>query len=117
MSDALLQLIIFAFMVTWFGVGVVLYFRSRVKLNAYLRRFEHEIDFFAGDPIFFPGSLRAYRDGRRVLHEQQPDPEAEQLRLDMWRRFRYYLIWVFGFPAIFVGVAVILILLLWHPPQ
>lgn len=103
-------------MVTWGGVGVVLFLRTKVKQNAYLRRFEHQIDFFAGDPIFQPGSLRAFRDVGRVMHEKQPDAEAEQLRLEMWRRFRYFMIWLFGFPAIFVGVSVLLILLLWHPP-
>jgi len=117
MSDAQLNLIFFAVMVTWVGVGIVLFFRTKVKQNVFLRWFEHRIDFSLGDPIFQPGSFHAFLDVHRVMHEKQSDVEAEQVRLAMWRRFRYYLIWIFGFPAIFVCVSVVLILLLWHPPH
>lgn len=89
---------------------LVLYsFRFRAKRNAYFRRFEHEIDFFAGDPIFYPGSRRAYHEVVRRMREPQPDAELEQLRRDMMRSFRDYLIWVFGFPVVAVAVAAFLI--------
>jgi hypothetical protein len=108
-SPVVKQIVSFAFVLTWVGIGATLFFRSRVKQNAYLRHFEDKIDFFAGDPIFQPGSFRAYRDISRAMREQQSDADLEQLRRDTWRRFRYYLIWVFGFPLIVVGVAAFLI--------
>jgi hypothetical protein len=97
-------------MLIWGGGMLVLYtFRFRAKRNAYFRRFEHEIDFFAGDPIFYLGSRRAYREVVRKMREPQPDAEMERLRRDMMRSFRDYLIWVFGFPVAAVTVMVFLI--------
>lgn len=108
--DVLKQIFPFAFVITWVGIGAVLFFRARGRQNAYLRRFEGEINFFAGDPIFFPGSVRAYRDTVRAMRERQPDADLERLRREMWRHFRYYIVWIFGFPIIVVGAVVLLIL-------
>ncbi|HEU5440427.1 MAG TPA: hypothetical protein VFU88_14135 [Ktedonobacterales bacterium] len=102
--SAVQQVLFAAFAFTWLGVGAVLFLRTRVVQNAYLRRFEHEIDFHIGDPIFIPGSLRAYRAIGRVMREPQPDPELERHRREIYRRFRYYLIWIFGFPPIVFAV-------------
>lgn len=104
------QVIFVAFLITWLGGEAVLYFRFRVSRNAYLRRFEREIDFFAGDPIFYPGSVRAYREVVRIMRERQTNAELEQLRLQMWRHYRYCMTWIFGFPFIVVGAVALLIL-------
>jgi hypothetical protein len=89
---------------------LVLYtFRFRAKRNAYFRRFEHEIDFFAGDPIFYPGSRGAYQEVVRRMREPQPDAESERLRRDMMRSYRDCLIWTFGFPVVAVAVLLIAI--------
>jgi hypothetical protein len=98
-----------AFVVTWVGVGIVLFIRTRVKQNAFLRRLGHQIDFSTGDPIFFPRSYGDYREIKQAMHRQQPNPETESLRRDMWRRFHYFRIWVFGFPVLVVGVAALFI--------
>lgn len=89
---------------------VILYtFRFRAKRNAYFRRFVHEIDFFACDPIFYPGSRRAYHEVVRRMREPQPDAKLEQLRREMMRSYRDCLIWTFGFPVVAVAVMVFLI--------
>jgi hypothetical protein len=102
------QIFPFAFAIAWLGGTFALYFRARVKQNAYLRRFEHEIPFFAGDPLFIPASFRAYRATIRVMWEPQSDPALERLRREMWRRLLYAFIWGFGFPLMtFCSIALL----------
>ncbi len=81
-----------------------------VARAAYLRRRgTGEIALTSGDPFFQPVSFRAYRDLSRVLTERQADTDLERLRREMWRRLRLFLMWNFGFPLIFVGVAALLV--------
>jgi hypothetical protein len=117
-SDAWLNWIFFAFAATWFGGTIILFVRTKVKGNAYLRRFPPvdryvTLDLYMSANPFDPVRRRI----GQVMRQRQDNPELEQLRREMWRRFWYCSIWMFGFPAIFAGVSVILILLLWHPPQ
>ncbi len=109
-NDILPQVFPQVCVITWIGVGILLFFRARIKQNKYPRRFEHEIDFFAGDPLFYPGSFHAYRDTARVMRQRQPDAESEHPRHQMWQRFRSFMIWVFGLPIITVGAVALSIL-------
>jgi hypothetical protein len=116
LADVLQNLAFFAFMVAWFGGLIALYVRTSVKQNAYLRHFRSA----EGYPLDAYTYVRYSPEGRqmrRLMREPQDDPELEKLRREVWRRARYCLIWMFGCPALFVGVSVTLILLLWHPPQ
>jgi hypothetical protein len=43
------------------------------------------------------------------MREPQADAEVEQLRREIWRRYRQFQLWVFGFPALCIGVVALLI--------
>jgi hypothetical protein len=104
------HLVFFALVMTWLGGEGILYaFHVQAKRTAYLQRFAHQIDFVAGAPLFFPGSIQAYRDVGRVMREPQADAEAERLRREMWRRYRQFQLWVFGVPVTCIGVAALVI--------
>jgi hypothetical protein len=45
------QTVSLAFVLTWVGIVATLFFRSRVKQNAYLRHFEDKIDFTEAKPV------------------------------------------------------------------
>ena len=61
--------------------------------------------FFGGNP--FGAEARAiYRAGRN----RQPDPDLERMRREMGRTYRHFLYWVFGFPAMTIGVVALLML-------
>jgi hypothetical protein len=55
--------------------------------------------------------LSALEDISRVMRQPNPDPETEQVRQEMWRRYRQMLAWIFGFPVANAGLyaAVIII--------
>lgn len=95
--------------ITWIVVGIVLYLRTLVKQLAYLGRF----------PPVNGVPLNALRGGNpfgararaqwRVMTQRQSDPELERLRREVQRRFRYFILWNFGFPILVIGVAALLI--------
>ena len=103
------QVIFFAFGVVWLGVGVLIFMRCRLLQNAYIRRFKHEMDWAMGDPIFVVGSLRSHRRVQSLMRDPQPDPEVEAIRREIYRRFRLYLFWIFGFPVVCIAAAAFLI--------
>jgi hypothetical protein len=94
---------------TWFVVGIVLGLRMMVKQLAYLGRFPR----VNGVP------LNALRGGNpfgararmqwRVATQQQSDPELERLRRAVWRRYRAFMLWKFGFPILAIGLAALVI--------
>lgn len=110
--DPLWQNIIFAaFAMTEVGGGVVLFVRTYLTQRAYLRHFAGEYPFLAGEPLFdTPRTFRAYRLVSRLMHEQQFDPALEQLRRELWRRNRLFIVWIPAFPIAFFGVVALLIL-------
>ena len=105
------NLFAFLFVLTWTGGVIVLGIRANAKGNAYLDR-HLQLD---GAPFY----LHKYADrlvlkgwgGRvwRVYRQPQADPELERLRQEAWRRGRYVMLWIFGFPAIVFGVMALLI--------
>lgn len=100
----------FSLAIAWIVVVIVLYVRTYLKQRAYLRHFAHEYPYLAGEPLFdVPRTFRAYREVARLGRERQSDPELERLRREMWRRNRSYIIWLFGFPVLVIGVAALLI--------
>jgi hypothetical protein len=103
------QAAFWTFGVVWLGVGGFLFMRSRLLQNAYLRGFKHELDFALGDPFFVAGSVRTSRRIYSLMHDLQPNAELERTRREIWRRLRYYLTWIFGFPVICIAVAAFLI--------
>jgi hypothetical protein len=99
----------FAFAVVWSGVGIVLYFRTRVQQAAYLKRFPP----VNGVPLYMvnggnPFGARA--QAIRHTMRSQSDPDLERLRREVWCRFRLCLIWIFGFPLLSFGIAALLII-------
>jgi hypothetical protein len=110
LNSAWQNIIGFALGITWFVVGIALYVRTYLKQRAYLRHFAHEYPYLAGEPLFdTPRTFRAYREIDRLMRQRQTDPELERLRREMWQRNRYYLIGIFGFPILVIGVAALLI--------
>lgn len=43
------------------------------------------------------------------MRQRQPEPELERLRRELWRRYRYMVLWVLGFPIIVFAPVVLLI--------
>jgi len=79
--------------------------RASIARKAYLRRFRPEIDFYADDPRYFPGSLRPhYAELRQLLYQRQPDPDQERARRKVWRRQRYVAICIFAMMGISFGL-------------
>ena len=98
-----------ALVAIWVVGTIALYFRMRAKQVAYLKRFppvEGVPLEIAGGGNPFGGVSRAIW---RVMFRRQPDPELEQLRHDVWRRFGYMSLWIYGFPLLAVGVVALLI--------
>jgi hypothetical protein len=98
-----------AFMITWFVGSVALFIRFLAKQLAYLRRFPPvegvPLDSFrGGNP--FGGRSRAIW---RTMRQRQSDLELERLRREVWRRYRYFALWVYGFPVLVIGVSALLI--------
>lgn len=45
----------------------------------------------------------------QAMRQRQPEPELERLRRELWRRYRYMVLWVLGFPIIVFAPVVLLI--------
>jgi hypothetical protein len=102
-----------AFAIMEVGGMLVLFVWAFAKQRAYLRRCASKYPFLAHKPFYFPlGSVNFSSDRvlHPLLHQRQAEPELERLRRDMWRSFRYYRIWLFGFPVLVAGVLALLIL-------
>jgi len=109
MSAVLQQLFLPMAIITYLGVMVILFFRLLHKQRAYLRR----LPFMEGVPLDMNVTppVKVQLAMIRAMFERQDDPEVEQLRRDMWRRFGAVLIWLFGFPLICMGALALLSLL------
>jgi hypothetical protein len=107
-SRAVQQLVWLAFMVTWAGGNIALYFRYRAKQRDLLRRLPPvegiPLDMYVGG-----GPRSALRAIKQVMWSQQEDPELEQTRREMWWRYRHMVIWLVGFPLVFIGVVGLII--------
>lgn len=105
------NIIFFAFLITWFGGGVVLYVRFLKRQRAYLRHFAPvdgvPLDALRGGNPFGARSRATFR----VMLQRQSDPELERMRRDLWRRWRPVVLWIYGFPflviCVVIGVAVL----------
>jgi hypothetical protein len=87
--------------------ALALLIRASVIRKAYLRRFRPEIDFYADDPRYFPGSMRPhYAELRQVLYQRQPDPDQEHARRKVWRPQRQAALCFFATMSINVGLMV-----------
>lgn len=103
------NIVTFVLVVTWFAGALTLYFRLRAKQVAYLRHFPPvagvPLDMAAGGNPFSAVSRTIWR----VMINSQSDPALEQLRKQIWRRFLYQTLWIFGFPFLMGGVVALLI--------
>jgi hypothetical protein len=99
----------FAFAILWLGVGISLYFRTRIQEVAYLKRFPP----VNGVPLYMVNGGNPFGAQARAIWRamrRQADPDLERLRREVWRRFRLYLVWIFGFPLLSFGIATLLII-------
>ena len=92
------------------AVGMItLYFRMRAKQVAYLKRFP----LVEGVPLYMAAGGTPFGAVAgtiwRVMLNRQPDPDLERLRQEIWRRFRYMALWIYGYPVVAFGVAALLI--------
>ncbi len=98
--------IFYALQITWVGGAVLLYLRHLKRERAYLRHFPPvdgvPLDALRGGNPFGARSRAAFR----VMLRRQPEPELERMRRDLWRRWRYVLLWIYGFPVGVIGVIV-----------
>jgi hypothetical protein len=98
-----------ALVAVWVVGMIALYLRLRAKQVAYLKRFPP----VEGVPLYMAGGGNPFGAVSRAIWgamvRRQPDPELEQLRHDVWRRFGYMSLWMFGFPLLAVGAATLLI--------
>jgi hypothetical protein len=109
MFDVFRGIFPFAFAILWFGVGIALYFRTRIQQIAYLKRFPP----VNGVPLYMVNGGNPFGAQARAIKRamrSQSDPELERLRREVRRRFRLCLIWIFGFPLLSFGMAVLLII-------
>ena len=119
MLDFLQPIFPFAFAILWVGPSIVLYFRFRQKQVAYLRQFP-PIDRYRTLDMASPGPGGSppgtYRRINKAMLQRQTAPERERLRRDMWQRYGFAVLWIFGFPLITVGMVALLIIAgLVHP--
>ena len=93
----------------WAAGAVTLYFRTRAKQVAYLKRFPPvegvPLDMAVGGNPFGAISRAIWN----AMLNSQTDPELEQLRREIWRRFLNLALWIFGFPLLTFGGAALLI--------
>ncbi len=60
-----------------------------------------------------PGTLRRIY---AAMRQHQDDPELERLRREIWRRYSYVALWIFGYPLLTNGVVALLVVAgLVHP--
>lgn len=93
----------------WFGGSLTLFIWTRVASRTYLRRFG-SVDGVPLDMyLYIPGELpNVHHAGRAAMWEQQDNPELESLRHTVWKRFRYTILWVVGFPLLTFGILFVL---------
>lgn len=81
----------------------------RAKQVAYLKRFPP----VEGIPLEIAGGGNPFgavsRAFWRAQLRRQPDPDLERLRHDIWRRFGYLTLWIYGFPLAIAGGTALLI--------
>ena len=110
MRAALEQALPFTFLVLWPGGTIALFFWARAKTSEYARHFP-PVDGVPLDMYYYrprePGQERLQHAGRKVMLEVQEDSALEALRIAMWKRYGYTLLWGLGFP-ILVGILVLL---------
>jgi hypothetical protein len=95
------------FATIWGGVAIALFGRYDRLAREYLARFPDEIQFSPRNPDL-PRSFASYAAIWRVQLREQPDPELEEMRREIWRRYRLYMIWIFAFPIpVFTVVAIL----------
>ena len=103
------NLISLALAVIWFAGGIILYLRTRAKRVIYLRHFPP----VNGVPLDIVMSANPFGAEARAIYRamwrRQADAELEGLRREIWRRYRYVALWIYGFPVVAVGVAALLI--------
>src|SRR5215813_1816921 len=97
----------------WVGGLMTVAFRARATQHAYLRRFPPiarvRLDQYLarwGSDGWKSNSPQA-RTIDWLWSSRQDDPELEQLRHEMRRRWRLLYFWMFGPPLLTVGVAVL----------
>ena len=93
----------------WATGTITLYFRMRAKQAAYLRRFPP----VEGVPLDMAVSGNPFgavaRAQWKAMLAHQTDSELERLRKEIWRRFLYQSLWIFGFPLLTIGMTALLI--------
>lgn len=109
MQATLEQIFPFAFAFLWFGGTIGLFLWTSATSRAYLSHFE-PVD---GVPLetyrYIPGELpNVQHASRQALREVQRDPSLESLRQLVWRRVRYTIVWLLGFPLLILGTALVL---------
>lgn len=102
------QLVVYAMAIIWIGVGAVLLYRARIVAGAYLRLFEPETS-VVGAPNIIVRSIREYWVRRSVMREPQIDRGLERERREIWRRLRYQVLWMIGFPPFAGAVVAVLV--------
>lgn len=98
------------FVIVWVGVGGVLFFRFRAKQRAYFRLFS-PVDGVPLDMYMGGGPRSVTRAIFRVQLQPQSDPELERRRRELWRYYRHFAYWVFGFPALVVATVFVPLIL------
>jgi hypothetical protein len=90
----------------WMGGGIALIIRTWAQQFAYLRHFP-PVDGVPLDNFFV--SMRVIGAQRSAMRQKQPNPALEAMRREAHRRFRVYLVWIFGFPFLCIGVIALLV--------
>jgi hypothetical protein len=102
------QLFLPAAIISWIGMGAVLFVRVVRKQHAYLRRlpFMEEVwlDMLATPPVSVQLAMI------RAMFQRQDDPEVEQFRREVLRRFLRLIVWVTLYPFFCFGVWMLLVL-------
>jgi hypothetical protein len=97
-----------------FGVWIVGMVTLFIRYQGYRTAFLKRLPPFNGVPLSMYGGFGPRGVLLRAMGDRQPDPELERLRLDAWRKYEHFVLWIFGFPVLAAGVAALVLIFLSH---
>lgn len=105
------DLVFAALLIAWGGGAACLYLLFLRRQRAYLRNFPPAegipLDTFRGGNPLGARSRASFR----AMQALQSDADLEQMRRDLWRRWRYVVMWIFGFPVLCIITAFVILVI------